>query len=109
MVLAFNLFIVHEGCFVVYCVLHISHVIHVLTYLNSLLKPCLELQSERGNNNQVRKLLDTLCRGNEDTLDKFIYALRESSHSELGSGCLREPHKPDSWSENVTREIGELN
>lgn len=67
------------------------------------------LQGMVGNANQVAQLLDTLLMGGTDTMDKFIYALRASYHSEsVIKELLRDPIQSDTWQSDLSANAGEL-
>lgn len=60
----------------------------------------LVFQTKVGNTKQSAQLLDFLLRGDSDTMDKLIYALRKSGHDDSTvKECLRDPIKPDSVSD----------
>lgn len=61
------------------------------------------LQCEKGNSNQVGKLLDHLLRGDSETLDRFIYGVRATGPvgKELAQHFLGEPKKADSVKDDV--------
>ena len=60
----------------------------------------LHFQCAKGEPNQVGELLDTLSRGDVDTMDKFIYSLKACPELKwVADTHLREPLKPDPYAD----------
>ena len=49
-------------------------------------------QAEKGESNKVGKLLDLLCQGDDNAMDKFIESLKAAAQSHVAEAYLRIPH-----------------
>ena len=47
----------------------------------------------------VKKLIDVLRRGDDNSVDKLVYSLIDSGQAHVPRTYLRQPQKADSWGE----------